>query len=92
MDTASPQMEEGVFYDLNPPIIVVRRMPPYERRIFPKVQCEYQVPNHPDEYVVKGIPTGGTKEESFVLRFTKHGKVRTVRSQNQSSIRLHTAT
>ena len=77
------QMQDGVFYDLNPPAIVVRRMSPYTRKIFPRVQCEYHVPNHPDEYVVRGVPEGGDKEESFVLKFTQKGKVRAFRSESQ---------
>jgi len=78
---APPQMEEGVFYDLNPSAAV-------KGERFSRVQCEYRVPNNPNEYVVKGIPDGGTRKKSFVLRFTKGGRVRHFRSSNQSDIRL----
>jgi len=70
------QMEDNIFYDLNPPAIIGGKR-------FHRVQCEYQVPNKPDEYAVKGIPEGGEKEESFILRFTQKGRVRALRSENQ---------
>jgi len=70
------EMEDNIFYDLDPPAII-------EGKKFHRVQCEYQVPNKPDEYVVKGIPEGGKKEESFVLRFSKKGRVRAFRSEGQ---------
>ena len=61
-----PRMKDGDFYDLKPPSRV-------GGKIFPRVQCEYRVPNNPNEYVVRGIPDGGDKPESFVLRFTDRG-------------------
>lgn len=70
------QMRAGVFYDLRPPAIIAKRE-------FHRVQCEYQVPGKSNEYVVKGIPEGEEKEESFVLIFTQKGKVRPFRSENQ---------
>ena len=70
------QMQDGVFYDLRPPAIIAGKK-------FHRVQCEYQVPGKPNEYVVKGIPEGGEKEESFVLIFTQKGKVNAFRSESQ---------
>lgn len=63
-----PKMRDGEFYDLRPPSRI-------KGKIFPKVQCEYRVPNHPNEYVVRGIPDGGDEPESFVLRFTDRGLI-----------------
>src|SRR3989344_3870784 len=57
---SNPMMRDGVFYDLIPPSNI-------QGKIFDHVQCEYQVPNSPDEYVVHGVPRGGTDIESFVL-------------------------
>jgi|GEM_PF-6726563 len=71
-----PLLENGVFYDLNPPSNI-------QGKIFPRVMCEYRVPAHPDEYVVKGIPQGGKEPESFVLKFTNRGKVLPQRSKDQ---------
>ena len=71
-----PVMEDGVFYDLDPPSVV-------QGQVFRRVLCEYRVPDHPDEYSVKGVPDGGTKEEPFLLRFTSQGRVRAVRSKDQ---------
>lgn len=78
-----PQMEDGVFYDLIPPIVVEKKMSPHIRKTFSRVLCEYRVPDSPTEYVVKGIPEGETEEESFVLRFSKKGSVKASRSKNQ---------
>ena len=64
-------MVDGQFYDLRPPSV-------NGAGTFTRVQCEYQVPNHPNEYVVKGIPEGGTEPKSFVLRFTDRGVSATV--------------
>jgi hypothetical protein len=79
----SPQrmMEDGTWYDLDPPANV-------GRKVFRRVVCEYQVPNNPNEYSVRGIPDGGSEEEPFILRFTPDGKVRPMRSANQASMRL----
>jgi len=71
-----PLMENGVFYDIDPPS-------QFLCKIFHRIMCEYRVPNNPDEYVVKGIPQGESKPESFVLRFTSRGHVVTRRSENQ---------
>lgn len=79
MNTAMPQMEDGVFYDLAPPAVV-------GGKTFHRVRCEYQVPNHPHEYVVRGVPEGGSEETSFVLRFSPQGKVQPTRSQNQDPV------
>ena len=70
------QMQDGVFYDLRPPAIILGKK-------FHRVQCEYQVPRKSNEYVVRGIPEGGEKEESFVLMFTQKGRVKPFRSENQ---------
>ncbi len=70
------QMQDGLFYNLKPPAIIGGKR-------FHRVQCEYQVPGKPNEYVVKGIPEGGKKEEPFVLRFTEKGRVRASRSENE---------
>lgn len=72
-----PQMNEGMFYDLNPPAVI-------EGKMFHKVQCEYQVPNRPNEFVVKGIPQGATEIKSFVLRFTPSGEVQPSPSSEQN--------
>jgi len=69
-------MQDGVFYDLSPPAIIAGKR-------FHRVQCEYQVPNKPEEYVVKGIPEGGEREEPFLLRFGQRGKVEISRSESQ---------
>lgn len=71
-----PQMEDNVFYDLTPPAKI-------QGKSFPRVKCDFQVPDYPNEYVVKGIPVGGTKSESFILRFTGHGSVIPQKSANQ---------
>lgn len=73
-------MEEGGWYLLNPPSIICGK-------VFKKVQCEYRVPNKPDEYSVRGIPEGGTKSEPFILRFTDKGK--TVATRTDPPRRLH---
>ena len=72
-----PIMKDGEFYDLTPPS---RRT----GKTFHRVRCEYRVPNNPNEYVVEGIPEGGDKPESFVLRFTGLGVVRINRSKEQN--------
>ncbi len=59
-------MEDGAFYDLEPPSKT-------NGKVFRRVQCEYQVPNNVQEYVVRGIPEGHTDVETFVLRFTDRG-------------------
>ncbi|GEM_PF-1042230 len=65
-----PRMRDGEFYDLDSPFIVGGRK-------FTRVQCEYRVTYRVQptshEYVVRGIPEGGTEPESFVLRFTNRG-------------------
>jgi len=70
------QMEDGVFYDLNPPAVILGKN-------FHRVKCEYQVPNNPNEYSVSGVPEGAVEEESFILRFSEKGRVRAFRSENQ---------
>ncbi len=76
MNAGAPQMEDGVFYNLEPPAVV-------NGETFHRVECEYQVSGRPDEYVVNGIPEGGDKKKAFVLRFTQEGRVRASRSGNQ---------
>lgn len=71
-----PKMKDGDFYDLKPPSRI-------GGKIFSRVQCEYRVPGHANEYVVKGIPDGGDKPESFVLGFTDRGVI-VNRSEKQS--------
>ena len=73
---SNPMMRDGVFYDLIPPSNI-------QGKIFDHVQCEYQVPNSPDEYVVHGVPRGGTDIESFVLRFSEDKGVRVTESKDQ---------
>lgn len=70
------QMQDEVFYNLRPPAIIMGKK-------FHRVQCEYQVPGKPNEYVVNGIPEGGEEEESFVLIFTQRGRVKAFRSEGQ---------
>lgn len=62
-------MKPREFYRLDPPVIICGRM-------FINVRCEFQVPNGPSEYVVRGIPEGGKKEESFVLIINRKGTVK----------------
>ena len=62
-------MVDGQWYDLDPPASVAGKT-------FQHVMCEYQVPNHPNEYSVRGVPDGGNEEEPFILRFTGEGRVR----------------
>ncbi len=78
MNTGASQMEDGVFYNLEPPAVV-------KGEIFHRVECEYQVPGRPNEYVVNGIPEGGDQGKSFVLRFAQKGRVRASRSGNRRS-------
>jgi len=77
-------MEVGIFYDLDPPAVI-------GGKIFRRVECIFQVPGHPDEYVVRGIPDGGTTQESFGLKFTQQGRIKPVRSSNQYGCSLRLA-
>lgn len=72
------QMEDGRWYDLDPPACVVEK-------VFRRVLCEYRVPNNPNEYSVRGTPDGSSKEEPFLLRFSGRGQVCPRLSANQSS-------
>jgi len=74
------EMEDGGWYDFTPPVVVGGKK-------FPKGMCEFQVPKCPNEYVVCGIPEGGTEKESFVLRFTDRG-VRVTPSNPPPPLRL----
>ena len=47
-----PPMEEGKFYDLNPPIVV-------NYRAYRRVRCDYQVPGSLNEFAVSGIHASG---------------------------------
>ncbi len=75
-EVQSKAMEDGRFYDLTPPSHIAGE-------IFDRVQCEYQVPNHLNEYVVRGIPRGGTKPKSYVLRFIPSRGVHVTESEKQ---------
>jgi len=70
-----PKMVAGKWYDLDPPAVVLDKF-------FPRVYCQYRVPNDPDKYCVKGYPGGisdGTNTmEPFVLIFTSQGRARKV--------------
>lgn len=72
-------MQDGKFYDFNPPVKI-------GEELYDKVQCEYQVPNHPNEYVVRGIPRGSTEVKSMVLRFTATRGTRVTESATQDFI------
>lgn len=76
-ESDTPQLQEGVWYDLNPPAIVAGET-------FHHVFCEYQVPREPDQFVMRGIPEGGNEKKSFVLIFKKTGRVRPTRSKDQN--------
>ena len=69
-------MQKGVYYDLHPPSNI-------QGKNFDRVQCEYEGPNSPGEYVVRGVPQGGTETESFVLRFGKDVGVSVTESKDQ---------
>ncbi len=62
-------MEDLMWYTLVPPAIVGGKK-------FPFVLCEYQVPNQPNEFVVRGVPEGETTDEAFVLIFTERGRLK----------------
>ena len=72
-------MEDGVWYDLKPPVDICGE-------IIRHVICEYQVPDHPNQYSLSGVPDGRTKAMAFVLRFGKHGKIKAQRSQQQTQV------
>lgn len=78
------QMQDGVWYDLRPPVVVIGRIGQGTRK-FRRVVCEYQVPSNPNEYCVRGIPDGGTKAESFVVPFKPNGKIKAIPSQKQTA-------
>ncbi len=59
-------MEDGQLYKLTPPSQI-------KGQKFSEVYCEYQVPANPNEYVVRGIPEDGDKEDFFLLIFTDKG-------------------
>jgi len=69
-------MEPGKFYDLQPPAEI-------GGELYDKVQCEYQVPNSPNEYSVKGIPRGGMEVKAFILRFKPDRGVTVTESKEQ---------
>ncbi|MEK7076993.1 MAG: hypothetical protein AAB967_02060, partial [Patescibacteria group bacterium] len=71
------RLEEGKFYDLNPPANI-------NGEIYDRVQCEYQVPNQRDTYVVRGIPRGETKQKSFVLKLSTERGVTVFESEDQN--------
>ena len=80
------QMEKGVYYNLDPPA-VIQEKGSTERKVFKRVMCEHDVPKHPGEYVVNGIPEGGTKSESFVLIFSGNGRIVPNESKDQTPTR-----
>ena len=59
---AKRHIYDGQWYALSPPKMVGDKK-------FTEVWCVCQVPDHPDEYQVKGTPEGGEKEEPFILSF-----------------------
>lgn len=61
-----PIMEDGKFYNIEPEIVV-------NGKIYHRVQCEYRNPSNPNEYVLRGIPEGDDKMQSFILNFTNQG-------------------
>ena len=67
-------MEVDIFYELNPPVVVTSG-------IFRRVQCKEKFPDGRN-YLVQGIPDGGTEMKTFVLKFTKEG-VKVTRSADQ---------
>jgi len=78
------QMQDGVWYDLNPPAVVIGKRG-QGTRTFRHVLCEYQVPSNPNEYSVRGIPDGGTKEEPFIVTFIPNEKIKATPSQKQTA-------
>ncbi len=79
----TPHIEDGRFYDLQPPANI-------GGELYDRIQCEYQVPNNPQEYVVQGIPRGETKIKSFVLRFSPNSGVITTEASEQNFDALKT--
>ncbi len=74
-----PEMMDGAFYDLKTPAII-------HGKEFFRIQCEYAVVGHPNEYVVSGIPYGEDKVELFLLRFSGKGNVVPILSKDQDNL------
>ena len=74
-------MEDKQWYVLSPSSMICGK-------VFKKVQCDCQVPGKPNEYIVSGIPEGGTKTESFVLQFTEMGGVRVIPASPPPHLRI----
>ncbi len=77
-ESLKPLMREGVFYDVTPPSNI-------KGKFFDRVQCVYQVLKSPNEYVVRGIPQGGTEIESFILQFKEGTGIHVTESRGQHS-------
>ena len=63
--TSSSQMENGKFYDLNPPAQT-------SKGTVRRVRCEERcrpLAQYQDTYLVSGIPDGGNEEHRFALEF-----------------------
>ncbi|MBI4059707.1 hypothetical protein HY406_01445 [Candidatus Giovannonibacteria bacterium] len=72
-------LENGAWYDLQPPVETKDGL------VFRRARCQYQVPGRPNEYSLEGMPDGHTKMEGFILRFTDTGRVVAKKSANQSA-------
>lgn len=70
------KMEVGKFYDFDPPA----RVP---KGVFRRAQCIGTVPGHPNEFLMDGIPEGGSEIKGFVLQFREKG-VRTSLANEQN--------
>ena len=62
-------MEAGRTYDLDPPANI-------KGKRFRRVTCRFQVPQNKNEFVVRGVPEGGSEEEDFLLIFKPDKGVR----------------
>ncbi len=66
----NPAMVKGKWYDLRPPSVV-------DDIVLPRVLCEYQVLDHPDEFCVKGYPGGISDGDAemvpFILKLSGRG-------------------
>lgn len=71
------RMEEGKFYDLNPPIN-------RQGEIYERIQCEFPVLGQVGEYVVRGIPRSQTAPKSFILKFSAERGVIVSESEEQN--------
>lgn len=74
-------MIKSEWYELNP-------LAKIHGKKFKRVQCEDPIPNKPNEYIVRGIPEGEAKMESFVLIFGKDKGVMVTRTTPPSHLCL----